>query len=134
MDSLDIPLAQGPSNYGWIIDVDYDADPSRKAPSNANAVGMLGPYNIPAHLEEALWSGAGRRFQMRYDDEVTLQEKLDYWPQYPAIYEGRCIVDQPHEDGLQEEHFGPLQDFGTPNVGAAWIFYWSEEKEGWIQL
>lgn len=134
MGSHDIPPEQGPSNYGWIIDKDFDPDDSRQAPSNANAVGMIGPRNISPHIEEALKRGEGLRFRMKYDDQISAEERLDYWPEYPTIYEGRCIVDQPPGWDLQEDHFGPLTDFGTPNVGAAWIFYWSDEQEDWIQL
>jgi hypothetical protein len=118
------------AEYGWIIDKDYAADPVVEAPSYQNAVGIIGPRDIPAHLEGALLLGAGQRFQIRYDDPPDPDE----YPEYPTVYEGRCVVDNPPGWDLTEEYFGPLWDFGTPNVGAAWIFYWHEDVKEWIQL
>ena len=118
------------AEYGWIITKDFSPEPDAEFPSNANALGMTGPRDIPADIYLRLISGEGDRFQMRYDDTPDGDE----YPEYPTVYEGRCIVDQPPGYDLSEDHFGPLTDFGTPNVGAAYIFYWHTEQGEWIQL
>ena len=121
------------ARYAWIIDKDFDPDPKVEPPSNHNAVGMCGPRDAPEYLIEALrkYPAAGRKFRMAYDDPPD----PEFWPEYPVIYEGRCILEGvPSGWDLTEEYFGPLLDFGTPNVGAANIFYWQSEVEDWIQL
>jgi hypothetical protein len=82
----------------WIIDVDHEADEDAKAPSNANAVGMMGPRGY-----EGDGSELKHKFQM-YDDDDNL------------YYEGRS----------DEVDFGPLDDFGMPNAGCTYIKYKNE--------
>lgn len=120
------------ARYGWIIDKDFAPDPMQEPPCNANAVGVMGPRDAPQEILDALRVNKdfGLRFRMAYDDPPDPDE----YPEYPVMYEGRCHVDQPPGYDLSEDYFGPLTDFGTPNVGAAWIFYWNEDVQDWIQL
>lgn len=84
---------------GWIIDKDHtvdEADKNAKAPSNANAVGMMGPSTYKGDGSDCI-----HRFRM-YDDDGEL------------YYEGRSN---------EPECFEPLWNFGTPNAGATEIKY-----------
>ena len=103
------------SSYGWLITHDSIADEEYKAPSNLNAKGMYGPRDIGddhrATLESVAKAGyknyhgeSVRKFKV-YDDDGELY--------YTGLYIG------PDD----EEMFGPLEDFGTPNAGAAEIRY-----------
>lgn len=94
------------ADYGWIIDVDHDADNDEPLATNSNAVGLTGPRNINPEDQQALKNGGGRRFRM-YDDDGEL------------VYEGRFIGDSEGDDG-----FGPLDDFGAPNYGCTSIQYY----------
>lgn len=100
------------ADYAWIIDKDHIADPKVTPPSYQNAVGLEGPSHAPTDLLRQLETNPdkGMRFRM-YDDDGEL------------YYEGRIIVDQPPGWDLQEEHFGPLWDFGTGNAGCTSIWY-----------
>jgi len=83
----------------WEITKDFDPDPKYKAPSNMNAVGMMGPrlgdFSRPRPY----------LFRM-YGDDGDL------------MYEGRAT----------EIDFSPLDDFGTPNVGCTYIQYFIDGK------
>lgn len=85
----------------WTITRDCIADPSYPAPSNSNAVGMVGPRN--ATLTSAQIKKHPDRIAFKlYDDDGTL------------YYEGFLILN-PDDDG--ERIFAPLDDFGMPNAG-----------------
>lgn len=96
------------ANYGWMIDRDLIADPAVKAPSNSNAVGMVGPRDISPEILARLKAGEGQEFRMRDGDQEV-------------YYYGRLIIAD--EDAGGEDDFAPLEDFGTPNAGAAEIQY-----------
>lgn len=81
--------------YAWIITVDY-LDP--EAP---NDEGTAGPRDASEDLLDRLRKGEGYTFRIRDDDGEL-------------YYEGRCS---------EIDHFGPLDDFGTPNAGATEILY-----------
>jgi hypothetical protein len=91
----------------WTITKDFIADPAARQPSNANAVGMVGPRNAKLTAEEILRHPQARRFRMRDDDGEL-------------YYEGVMVVTP--EDG-EEAEFSPLSDFGSPNAGATSIEY-----------
>jgi hypothetical protein len=80
--------------FGWVITVDHIADPSEEAPSNFNAVGMMGPRGLTATAEEI--KSQGVEFKM-FDDDGEL------------YYEGFVLGDDLNR---------PLRDFGMPNAGA----------------
>jgi len=89
----------------WIITVDHIADFDADFPSNANAVGMIGPADAnPADAGKCIYP-----FKM-YDDDHNL------------YYEGKS-----------SEHgsFDPLDDFGEPNAGAAYIKYRNQISGVW---
>lgn len=93
---------------GWIIDVDHDADKTAKAPSNANAVGMIGPRAYKGDGSEL-----HNKFRMLTDDREV-------------VYEGRSG---------DNSDFGPLDDFGQPNYGCTIIQYWQAGPGGgWKDL
>lgn len=107
------------SSYGWLITHDSIADSDYEAPSNNNARGMYGPHDIGpdqhATLERVAKAGfkhyygkSVRRFQIRDDDGELY---------YTGLYIG------PDD----EDMFGPLEDFGTPNAGATEILYFNRE-------
>ena len=85
-------------DYCWVIDVDYIATPDHEAPSNLNAVGMMGPNKANPELLK----GVTEVFRMLDDDRNV-------------YYQGRIAGEY---DG-----FEPLDDFGTPNAGAVHIEY-----------
>lgn len=91
----------------WTITKDYIAEPNAPKPSNANAVGMVGPRTAKLTSEEIVRHPQGRRFRMRDDDGEL-------------YYEGVMVVTP--EDG-DEAEFRPLSDFGAPNAGATTIEY-----------
>lgn len=106
------------STYAWIIDKDLIADEGVEAPSNQNAVGMMGPRDISPEQEAALQAGQGSVFRMLDSDGEV-------------YYRGRLLGDQNDEEG-----FAPLYDFGQPNAGASDIQYstGTEVQEGWRSL
>lgn len=91
--------------YGWLITEDHIAEKGAKPGSHQNAIGITGPGGVSDDLTERLAAGEGRAFRMRDGDG-----KL--------YYTGRIIADPGSEDD-----FGPLDDFGIPNAGCAWIEY-----------
>lgn len=93
---------------GWLITLDTMADLSYAAPSNMNAVGMMGPRGVT--LTAAEIRQQGKRFRM-FDDDGEL------------YYEGYVV-------GNEE---APLIDFGRPNAGATEIkiYEGQETKEKW---
>lgn len=98
------------SEYGWIIDVDYLAD------DEGSNVGVMGPRDIPSHIEAGLLSGEGKVFRIIDDDG----EKY---------YRGRYIGPD------NEDMFGPLWDYAQPGAGATDIQY-PDEATGkrWVTL
>lgn len=95
--------------YAWIITKDH----LEGGPGDSD-VGTAGPSRATEEQVE-LARTQGRPFKI-YDDDGEL------------YYEGRCwSADQ--DNGLGEEHFGPLQDFGTPNAGATEIKYKNDQGE-----
>ena len=91
----------------WTITKDFIADSAARNPSNANAVGMVGPRAARLTAEEIVRHPQARRFRMRDDDGEL-------------YYEGVMVVTP--EDG-DEGEFRPLSDFGMPNAGATSIEY-----------
>lgn len=91
----------------WTITKDYIADPNAPKPSNANAVGIVGPRTAKLTAEQITSHPQARRFRMRDDDGEL-------------YYEGVMVILP--EDG-DEVEFRPLTDFGTPNAGATSIEY-----------
>lgn len=92
--------------YAWIIDKDCNPEPGAAPGTNLNAVGMTGPRNADPALLARLAAGEGAKFRMSDDDDEV-------------YYEGRIL----NTDPGSEEDFGPLDDFGMPNAGAASIEY-----------
>lgn len=86
----------------WIITKDHIADATWKAPSCMNAVGMTGPRDGTDAEVQALKEGQGEPFRM-YDGDDEL------------YYEGRWLEND-HNDELE-----PLDNFGFPNAGCAYI-------------
>lgn len=91
----------------WTITKDHIADPSEPNPSNANAVGIVGPRSAKLTADEIIRHPQARRFRMKDDDGEL-------------YYEGVMVVTP--EDG-DEAEFRPLDDFGMPNAGATIIEY-----------
>ena len=91
----------------WTITKDYIANETAPQPSNANAVGMVGPRNAKLNAEQIIGHPQARKFRIKDDDG-----KL--------YFEGVMVITP--EDGDDAE-FRPLDDFGTPNAGATSIEY-----------
>ena len=87
----------------WTITVDHIAEPGEKAPSNQNAVGMIGPRDATLTHDQIKNHKDRVAFKM-YDDDKNL------------YYSGFMV---PGDEG--EAEFGPLDDFGTPNAGCTEI-------------
>lgn len=91
----------------WTITKDLIADPNARKPSNANAVGMVGPRHSKLTAAQILSHPDGRKFRIKDGDGEV-------------YYEGFMVITP--EDGDDAE-FRPLDDFGTPNAGATAIEY-----------
>ncbi len=91
----------------WTITKDYIADETAPQPSNANAVGMVGPRHAKFTAEEIIAHPQGRKFRIKDDDGEM-------------YYEGVMVITP--DDG-DEAEFRPLDDFGAPNAGATIIEY-----------
>lgn len=94
--------------YAWKITHDYL--------DNGAAVGIVGPRAISDKDRLYLDSGRGHRYRL-YDDDGELY--------YAGLFIG---------DPASEEGFGPLDDFGGPNAGAARIDYYDRETRRWATL
>lgn len=114
-----------PRKGGWIIDHDHLAEKSGEP--DESEVGITGPSDISdetlAILGEPYWPNhqhglpAGvKRFRI-YDDDGEL------------YYSGRAYLP---EDATDDDEFGPLWDFGTPNAGATELRYFEQGK--WVML
>jgi hypothetical protein len=75
--------------------------------------GWTGPRDAPGELCEQLKAGKGRAFRMRDDDQIV-------------YYHGRYLGPD------DEDMFGPLDDLGRPDAGAADIQY--RENGKWESL
>ena len=95
----------------WTITIDRMAEAGAKPATNANAAGLTGPESATMTPAEILADPRSLKFRMR-DDGGTL------------YYEGACYL----PEGLTEDAFAPLDDFGEPNAGATAIEY--ENLEG----
>src|SRR5271165_6446811 len=82
--------------HGWVITKDHIADLSHIAPSNSNAVGLMGPRDLTASQAHIIEHGL--RFRMHDDDGIL-------------YYEGYVLGDTR----------APLYDFGMPNAGCTYI-------------
>ncbi len=91
----------------WTITKDFIADPDARQPSNANAVGMVGPRNAKLTAAEIIAHPQGRTFRMKDGDGEV-------------YYEGIMVIT---DDDGDEAEFRPLDDFGKPNAGATDIEY-----------
>ena len=106
-------------NYSYIEDDKEDI----KTPVSVYGPGegrRHGPFIFPTNAitkeqAEALDAGQGHRFRL-FDDDGGL------------YYEGLCLEGP---EGEEEEAFGPLDDYGTPNAGAVRIEYYDKEKKAW---
>ena len=90
------------TDYSWVVTKDHTAEPGDPAGTNMNAIGMLGPRGVTKTAEEITTKGIP--FRMLDDDNELY---------YEGFYLG------PDDETL----FAPLDDFGTPNAGAAIIQY-----------
>jgi hypothetical protein len=90
----------------WIIDIDHIAEADAKPGTLRNAVGLAGPSGYTGDGSELT-----EKFRLLDDDGIV-------------YYEGRSG---------DSSDFGPLDDFGMPNAGAARIQYWVAGK-GWAEL
>ena len=110
----------------WIILKDHQADLQYEAPSNLNAVGMTGPSTALDETLARLNAGEGAAFKM-FDGDSEL------------YYEGLYLEDERenanHHVLLQRttDEFQPLEDFGAPNAGCAYIEYQNPEGK-WEML
>lgn len=103
-------------SYGWIITKDVICE--------GEAVGTKGPRAITPDLEHRLDSGEGVRFRMTDDDgEMCYYGRLVFEDQSDEVVEHRQFPECQVLvcSSLPEEAFGPLWDFGEPNVGATSI-------------
>lgn len=97
---------------GWIITEDLIGD--SLGDDYDSDKGVMGPSDIPAHLEAALKAGKGRTFRM-YDDDGEL------------YYKGKGVWDD-EDEGSEEACYGPLGDFGGPNAGCTLIKWHGHEE------
>ena len=100
--------------YAWTIVRDHIADPKAKAPSNSNAVGVVGPRGASMSSQEIKDHPDSVYFQMG-DDDGTL-----YYDGYMLHGDKICSLTNEAEES---DGFEPLDDFGEPNAGCTWIKY-----------
>ena len=106
------------AKYACIIDVylQFDEDNEDEFPSS---VGTCGPSRAPESLLERLrTSGDGQVFRMLFDES-------------DVCYVGRFLSTSASTD-LGCEAFGPLDDFGGPNIGCTMIEYLQDGE--WVEL
>ena len=72
--------------------------------------GVQGPRTARPETLARLDAGEGEPFRLLDDDQIV-------------YYHGRFIDDSEAEDYDAEPEFQPLDCYGTPNAGAAWIQY-----------
>jgi hypothetical protein len=101
----------------WTITKDYIADPAARQPSNANAVGMVGPHDATLTAEQIIAHPQGRKFRMKDGDGEV-------------YYEGVMVLT---DDDGDEAEFRPLDDFGKPNAGATDIEY-QRDDGSWMMI
>lgn len=97
----------------WTITNDHIAEEGTEPATNANAVGMVGPRTATMTAAEIIANPDSRRFRMTDGDGEVYYTGLCYLP-----------------EGLTEDAFGPLDDFGQPNAGATEIAYLDPENGG----
>ena len=100
------------ANYAWVITRSYIAN---SIPFEDRYGSVSVPVDIagPSGASDAILAKAasdGVPFRM-YDDDGIL------------YYVGRCYSDEGTENGLGEEFFGPLEDYGGPGAGCTEIRY-----------
>lgn len=100
-----------PQPYAWIIDIDHQAETEEDSDA-----GTMGPRSAPDEYLAILQAGE------RPSGPLTVHTFIMYDDDRNRCYTGRMICDA--SDGVAEEAaYGPLGDFGTPNVGATEIRY-----------
>lgn len=99
------------AKYGWIVDVDRLAEDGR------SDVGRFGPRNTHMGIWARLVGTASDFKRWRCKDADG-----------EIYYEGRYIG--PEDNNL----FGPLEDFATPNAGAIDIAYFNPQTQAWEAL
>ena len=99
----------------WLITKDTLADLGEPERTNLNAVGMTGPRTGTDAEVARLEAGEGEAFRM-FDGDGEL------------YYEGRWL-EVPSSDG---DEFEPLEDFGHPNAGCAYIEYRDPDTGKWV--
>lgn len=119
----------GASNYGWIISHDSIAEPGEPAGTYQNAKGLTGPHNVSADRERLLRDAVKRGRKHALPDDKWFQMFDDDGEKYyTGVYLG------PDD----EDMFGPIDDFGTPNAGCTEIRYYdgtdSNGQEVWTTL
>ena len=92
--------------YKWVIDKDHFADEDAPAGTNANAVGVCGPYNCT-------------------DEDIDLPDQFRmFCDDGDLVYEGRTNALTVSQDRSSPVcGFEPLEDFGEPNAGCTSIDY-----------
>lgn len=109
-------------NY-WVITKDNHADASAPIGTNANAVSLMGPRGCPTDTTPLTL-----RFRLLVDQDEG--EKAE---ESPVIYEGYMLPWDQHDDN--SDGFEPLDNFGAPNFGCAFLEYWKPGKGGgWTML
>ncbi|MEP7128046.1 MAG: hypothetical protein ABI729_04220 [Chitinophagales bacterium] len=111
---------QAERHSAWIIDTDHLAEPGDR-----DDAGRIGPDDAPADLVRRLRlkSQPGQTFRL-YDDDGEL------------YYTGRVLFEPRDgepvtiETADEEDAFGPLWDFGTPNAGAVDLRYFGTSRDG----
>jgi len=93
-------------NGWWTITADFISDSDAKEGTNGNARTLCGPRENDLTMGLVVRHPAAQEFQMCDDDDTI-------------CYEGYCIL----PEGIGEEAFGPLDDFGMPNAGCTCIKY-----------
>lgn len=117
-------------SYAWIITRDFDPDDDAPEGTNLNAKGVAGPRDAtPEQIEKARTEGYLFRL-VDGDERVIYHGRI--WVEGGEDPTAKQITLNPGDDpmhvtygpgGGEEEDFGPLWDFGTPNYGCTDIQY-----------
>jgi len=95
----------------------------------------IGFHTVTAHKGECLIMGGGSTMWTQEGWVVEGSMKIKIIRPFPHKFRMYDDDDQCYYEGYcEEEEFDPLDDYGAPNAGCAYIKYYNKEKKEWEVL
>ena len=114
--------------YAWAITKDHLFDPNDKSEwASKDEAGITGPSAVELSYEEIVNHPDREHFMIYDDDGERYYSGFMVHGLHPVTSR---IWD---EEGRESDGMEPLDDFGTPNAGAAWIKY-KDKKTGKYEI